>query len=81
MRYRVLLRKYESNKETAKLYSLTCVVLHIYCIEGGDLVPRRFCSTSDPPSNKRLSPEEVRDTLALQSTNQKNFEVNKKSQA
>ena len=80
MRYRVLLRKYESNKETAKLYSLTCVVLHIHCIEGGDLVLRRFCLTSDPPSNKRLSPEEVRDTLTLQSTNQKNFEVNKKSQ-
>ena len=26
IRFRVLLRKYESNKETAKLYSLTCVV-------------------------------------------------------
>ena len=32
-------------------------------------------------SNKRLSSEEVRGALALRSTNQKNFEINKKSQA
>ena len=31
--------------------------------------------------NKRLGPEEVRATLALQSMNKKNFEINKKPQA
>ena len=56
-------------------------MLHILCIEGGDLVPRRIYLTSDPASNKRLSPEEVRATLALQSMNKKNFEINKKPQA
>lgn len=76
-RFRVLYRKCECNKETVKLYGLACVVLHIICIERGDLVPRKF----DHVSNKRLSPEEVRDVLVLRNTNQKNFEVNKKSAA
>ena len=53
----------------------------ILCIERGDLVPRKFDLTLDHASNKRLSPEEVRDALALRSTSQKNFEVNKKSPA
>ena len=78
---RVLFRKCESNKETVKLYGLACVMLHNLCIERGDLVPRKFDLTLDHASNKHLSPEEVRDVLALQSTNQKKFKVNKKSQA
>ena len=56
-------------------------MLHNLCIERGDLVLRKFCLTSDHASNKRLSPEEVKDALALRSTNQKNFQINKKSQA
>ena len=56
-------------------------MLHNLRIERGDLVPRKFDLTLDHASNKRLSPEEVRDVLALQSTNQKKFKVNKKSQA
>ena len=65
--------KCESNRETAKLYSLSCVVLHNICIERGDLVARNFDLTLDHKSNKRLSQEEVRDALALRSTNQKNL--------
>ena len=57
------------------------VVLHNLCIDRGDLVPRKFDLTSDHASNKRLSPDEVRYALALQSTNQKNFETNEKPQA
>ena len=57
------------------------VVLHNLCIDRGDLVPRKFDLTSDHASNKRLSPDEVRYALALQSTNQKNFEINEKPQA
>ena len=53
------------------------VVLHNLCIDRGDLVPRKFDLTSDHASNKRLSPDEVRDALALQ----KNFEINEKPQA
>ena len=56
-------------------------MLHNLRIERGDLVHRKFDLTLDHASNKRLSPEEVRDVLALQSTNQKKFKVNKKSQA
>ena len=80
-RFRVLYRKCECNKETVKLYGLACVVLHNICIERGDLVPRKFDLTLDHASNKRLSPEEVRNVLVLRNTNQKNFEVNKKSKA
>ena len=78
-RFRVLFRKCESNKETVKLYGLASVVLHNLCIELGDLVPRKFDLTLDHAANKRLSPEEVRDVLALRNTKQKNFEINKKT--
>ena len=81
IRFTVLFRKCESNKKTVKLYGLGCVVLHHLCIERGNLVPRTFVLTLDHASNKRLSPEEVKHALALRSMNQKNFEVNKKSQA
>ena len=67
-----------SNKETLQLSGLVCVVLHNLCIERDDLVPRKFDLTSYRALNKRLSQEEVRNALALQSTNQRNFEVNKK---
>ena len=78
IKVRVVFRKFASNKETLKLYSLVCVVLDNLCIERGDLVPRKFDLTSDHASNRRLSPVHV---LALGSPNQNNFEVNKKSQA
>ena len=67
-----------SNKETLQLSGLVYVVLHNLCIERDDLVPRKFDLTSYRALNKRLSQEEVRNALALQSTNQRNFEVNKK---
>ena len=58
-------------RDMIKTYSL--------CIELGDLVPRKSDLTLDHAANKRLSPEEVRDVLALRNTKQKNFEINKKS--
>ena len=67
-----------SNKETLQLSGLVYVVLHNLCIERDDLVPRKFDLTSYRALNKRLSQEEVRNALALQSTNQRNCEVNKK---
>ena len=60
---------------------MACVVPHNLCIERGNLGPRKFDFTSDHASNRRLSPEEVRHALPLRSTNQKNFELNEKSQA
>ena len=68
-KFRVLSRKCETNKETLSLYGLACVVLHNICIERGDLVTRKFDLTSDHASNRRRSPEEVIDVLALGSTN------------
>ena len=81
IKFWVLYRKCESNKNILKLYTLACVVLYNLCIEHGDLVPRKFHLTLDHASNRSLSQGEVMDVLALGSTNQKNFEVNKKSQA
>ena len=81
IKLKVLFRKCESNKETLKLYGLVCVVLHNLCFESGDLFPRKFDLTTDHASNRRLIPGEVMDVLALRSTNKKNFEVNKKSEA
>ena len=81
MKIKVLFRKCESNKETLKLYGLSCVVLHNLCTERNDLVLRKFYLTSDHVSNRRLILVEVMDVVALGSTNRKNFEVNKKSEA
>ena len=81
IKFRVLSRICESKKETLNLYGLACVVFHNICIESGDLVPRKFDLTSNHASNRRLSQGEVMDVLALGSTNQKSFQVNKKSQA
>ena len=57
IKFKVLFRKCESNKETLKLYGLACVLLHNLCIERGDLVPRKFDLTPDHALN--LSPGEV----------------------
>ena len=51
-------------------------------MNAGGLIPRKFDLTLNPASKKRLSPEEVRDILALRSTNpNRKIEVNRKSQA
>ena len=81
IRSRVLFCECENNKKTVKLYNLNCVVPHNLCIERGYLFPRKFDLTLDHALNKRLSPKEGRDALALRNTNQNNFEVNNKPQA
>ena len=73
IRFRVLFRKCESNKEIVKLYGLAYVVLYNLCIERGDLVPRKLCLTSDHASNKCLSPEEVKDALDYEARIKKTF--------
>ena len=69
IKFRILSRKCESSKEILSLYGLACIVLHNICIERGELVPRNFDLTSDHASNRRRSPGEVIDVLALGSTN------------
>ena len=80
IKFRVLFCKCEINNETLKLYGLVCVVFHNCWIESSDLVPRKFDFSSDHAPYGRLRLGEVMDALALGSTNQKNFEVNQKSQ-
>ena len=46
-RFRVLYRQCESNKETLKKMGLACVVLHIFCIDKRDFIPRKFDLTFD----------------------------------
>ena len=47
IKFRFLLRKYESKKKTLKLYGLACIVFHDLCIERGYLVLRKSDLTSD----------------------------------
>ena len=65
IRFRVLFRRCESNKETFKLYGLAGVAPHSLCIKHDKLAPRKFDLTLDHASNNPLSPEEVIDVLAL----------------
>ena len=71
IRFRVLFRRCERNKETFKLYGLAGVAPHSLCIKHDKLAPRKFDLTLDHASNNPLSPEEVRDVLALWRTSQK----------
>ena len=41
-KFRVLHKKCESDKETAKRMALACIVLHNICTDRGDLIPRVF---------------------------------------
>ena len=59
------------------IWPALCV--HNLCTGRSDLVPRKFDLSLGHAPN--ISPGEVMDVLAVGSTNQKNFEVNKKSQA
>ena len=70
-RFRILHRKYESNKETVKVMGLTRVILHSICIDKGDLVPRKFDLTYDMALNKPMESTELRDLLDLTDSNVK----------
>ena len=63
--WRVLHRKCESGKDTVKLMTLTCVVLHNFMIANGELIPRKLDLTKDLVSNKRRNQEEIRDKLDM----------------
>ena len=74
-RFRILRRKYESNKEIVKVMGLTRVILHNICIDKGDLVPRKFDLTYDKALNKPRESTELRDLLDLMDSNVKNFKT------
>ncbi len=64
-RWRVLLRKCEASKDTVKLYSLACVVLHNLCLQRGDTVPRSWDLKLDDIGNHRRPTEKVRELLVM----------------
>ena len=73
-RFRILHRKYESNKETVKIMGgLACVILHNICIDKGDLAPRKFDLIYDITSNERRESNELRDLLDLMDSDVKNY--------
>ena len=74
-RFRILHRKYESNKEAVKIMGgLACVILHNICIGKGDLVPRKFDLIYDITSHKRRESNKLRDLLDFMDFDVKNYE-------
>ena len=72
-RFRVLFGKCESKKETVKIMSLACVVLHNLCIDKEDIIPRNFDLSYDHVTNKRRDWAELRDMLNLTNSRLKNY--------
>ena len=64
-RWRVLLRKAENDKETVRVFTLACIVLHNICIEQGDVAQRQWDLSKDPKSNQRRMPDECQDLLMI----------------
>ena len=74
-KFRVLHKKYESDKETIKTMAFACVVLHNICIDREDLIPRVFDLSYDSTANKRRDRKTIRELLNLTDARQKHFEL------
>ena len=64
-RWRVLLRKCESHKETVKLMTLACIVLHNICIDLSDTTPTSWDLNYDDNGGQRRPEAEVREILKM----------------
>ena len=64
-RWRVLLRKNESEPCQAKTTTLACMVLHNICIEKGDTICSKLDITSDPLTNAKRDSRTLRDALEM----------------
>ena len=64
-RFRVLHKECESQKETVKIMTLACVVLHNLSIVMKDILPRKFDLTVDPITQEMRSREDIRDILDM----------------
>ena len=64
-RWRVLLRKNESEPSQVKTTTLACMVLHNICIEKGDTICSKLDTTSDPLTNANRDSRTVRDVLEM----------------
>ena len=56
-----------------KIVGLTCVVLHNWCIDKEDIIPRKFDLSYDNVTNKRIDRAELRDILNLTNPRSKNY--------
>ena len=56
-RWRVLLRKNESNSEEVAITTLACMVLHNICIASADAIPPTLDLTISPTTNAMKSGE------------------------
>ena len=64
-RWRVLLRKIESNKDLVRTVTLACMVLHNICIERGDSISRKLDLSVDPTTQEKRDREEIRKLLQM----------------
>ena len=64
-RWRVLLRKNESEPSQVKTTTLACMVLHNICIEKGDTICSKLDITSDPLTNAKRDSRTLRDVLEM----------------
>lgn len=64
-RWRVPLRKSESNKEHIRTVTLACMVLHNICIAQGDSISKKLDLTVDPSTQEKRDREEIRKFLEM----------------
>ena len=66
-RWRVLLRKNESETDMVTLSTLACMVLHNICIDQGDSLSKKLDLTFDPETLEKRDRDEIRELLQMTS--------------
>ncbi len=64
-RWRILLRKNESQQNNARAVTLACVVLHNICIDRGDAVSRKMDLSLHPQTGEKRDREVIREMLDM----------------
>ncbi|XP_028417137.1 protein ANTAGONIST OF LIKE HETEROCHROMATIN PROTEIN 1-like [Dendronephthya gigantea] len=64
-RWRVLLRKCESDSKNVRIFALACMVLHNICINLGDTMPKKLDLTIDPTTSEKRDREKIREILQM----------------
>lgn len=64
-RWRVLLRKSESNRDQVRITTLACMVLHNICIMKGDTICKKLDLSNKSNGQEKRSREEIRKLLQM----------------
>ena len=64
-RWRVLLRKSESNRDQVRITTLACMVLHNICIMQGDTISQKLDLSNESNGQEKRSREEIRKLLQM----------------